>query len=87
MSGRSAVSLPVALDAVATALDGPRPTWCSLATWEALRVAADGARADLRAAVSPLPSDARWKAEGFTERVGAGRSTVRRWLRGWLAPK
>lgn len=86
MSGRSAVSLPVALDAVAAALDGPRPAWCSRATWDALRAATEGARADLRAAVSPLPSDARWTAEGFTGRVGAGRSTVRRWLRGWLRP-
>ena len=86
MTGRSPVSLPVALEAVSRAVDGARPVWCSAATWKALRAAVDGARTDLRAVVSPLPSDARWKAEDCTALVGAGRSTVRRWLHTWLAP-
>lgn len=83
--GRPPVALATALADVATALAAERPAWCSRAAWKALRAAVDLAGADLGAAVGPtLPTPARWKAEDYTARLGAGRSTVSRWLNGWL---
>lgn len=83
--GRPPVALATALADVATALAAERPAWCSRPAWKALRAAVDLAGADLGAAVGPtLPTPARWKAEDYTARLGAGRSTVARWLNGWL---
>lgn len=79
-------TVSAALATLAPLLDGPRPPWCRAATWKALRDAVALARADLAPEVTPLPTAERWTAEERTEHVGASRSTVATWLRGWLRP-
>lgn len=81
--GRPIPTLATACAALASALSQPRPAWCSDATWTAAVDLVRLARDDLRAATDgriPSKRDAR----EVRERLGAARSTVAEWLRGWL---
>ena len=82
--GRPLPSLSAALSTLAAVTSGERPAWCSAALWRDARRLVATARADLRAAVPTLPSAERWAQDGHGERLGVGRSTLARWLAGWL---
>ena len=77
MSGRPVANLATVAADLARLTAGERPAWCTLTTWQVLRIARDHVVADLRAKVA---------AVGVMEAarvVGVDRHSLARW-KGWL---